>query len=197
MRFVFLLLLVGFTASTVLPGVEEAVMQEEAVVLGGGCFWCLDAVFRLVPGVIEVVAGYSGGHTENPDYQAVSSGTTGHAEVVQVRFDSEVVQLDVLLDLFWRIHDPTTLNRQGADVGTQYRSVIFYLGEEQQKIVQRSVESAAAGFADPIVTQVQELEAFYPAEDYHQDYFARNPAAGYCQLVIAPKVRKAKSLLGR
>lgn len=173
---------------------EESKMER--IVLGGGCFWCLDAVYRLVPGVERVVTGYSGGHTVNPDYESVCTGKTGHAEVVQVQFDPSQVKLADLLDMFWRIHDPTTLNRQGADVGTQYRSVIFYTNDEQRAVVDASVQQAQGMYASPIVTQVAPLEAFYEAEEYHQDYFNRNPGAGYCVMVIAPKVRKAKAILG-
>jgi peptide-methionine (S)-S-oxide reductase len=176
-------------------GQEEARMEE--IVLGGGCFWCLDAVYRLVPGVTEVTTGYSGGHTKNPDYKSVCTGATGHAEVVRVRFDPAGTSLDALLDLFWRIHDPTTLNRQGADVGTQYRSVIYYGNEAHKAIVVASVKKAGEVFRDPIVTEVAALDVFHEAEEYHQDYFNRNPNAGYCAMVIAPKVRKAKDILGK
>lgn len=169
----------------------------ESIVLGGGCFWCLDAAYRLVPGVVEVITGYSGGHTENPDYKAVCTGETGHAEVVQVRFDPGEVTLDRLLDLFWKIHDPTTLNRQGADIGTQYRSVIFYANEAQGRIAKASLEDMRRFFNEPIVTQLAPLKVFYKAEEYHQNYFSRNPDTGYCVMVVAQKVRKAKEFLGQ
>lgn len=169
----------------------------DSIVLGGGCFWCLDAVYRLMPGVERVTTGYSGGHTENPDYESVCGGTTGHAEVVRVEFDPSQVTLEELLDMFWRVHDPTTMNRQGADVGTQYRSIILYANEEQKAVVEASVEKAREQYEDPIVTQVKPLEVFYEAEEYHQDYFNRNPGAGYCNMVIAPKVRKAKKALDK
>ncbi len=174
---------------------EEKENMQESIVLGGGCFWCLDPVFAMVPGVESVVVGYSGGKTKNPDYRAVCTGRTGHAEVLQVQFDPDRVALSELLDLFWKMHDPTTLNRQGADVGTQYRSVIFYTNETQKHVVEASVKKAQEAFRDPIVTEVAPLDVFYAAEDYHQDYFANNPHAGYCQMVIAPKVRKAKQYL--
>lgn len=174
---------------------EEKENMQESIVLGGGCFWCLDPVFAMVPGVESVVVGYSGGKTKNPDYRAVCTGRTGHAEVLQVQFDPDRVALSELLDLFWKMHDPTTLNRQGADVGTQYRSVIFYTNETQKHVVEASVKKAQEAFRDPIVTEVAALDVFYEAEDYHQDYFANNPQAGYCQMVIAPKVRKAKQYL--
>jgi len=171
--------------------------KMESIVLGGGCFWCLDAVYRLVPGVTEVTTGYSGGQTKNPDYESVCTGKTGHAEVVRIRFDPGATSLDALLDLFWRIHDPTTLNRQGADVGTQYRSVIYYGDEQQKAVVEASVKKTATEFVDPIMTEVAALDVFYEAEEYHQDYFSRNPNAGYCAMVIAPKVQKVKTLLGK
>ncbi len=167
----------------------------QSIGLGGGCFWCLDAVYRLMPGVERVTTGYSGGHTKNPDYESVCSGTTGHAEVVQVQFDPDKVTLDDLLDMFWRVHDPTTMNRQGADVGTQYRSILLYGSEEQKAVVEASIEKAREQYENPIVTQVKPLEIFYEAEEYHQDYFNRNPGAGYCNMVIAPKVQKVKSAL--
>lgn len=167
-------------------------MQNEVATLGGGCFWCLEAVYDQLKGVTDVVSGYSGGHDERPTYEAVCRGTTGHAEVVQVTFDPAVISFRDLLDVFFTIHDPTTLNRQGADVGTQYRSAIFYHSAEQQAAAQEVIAEITAGelWPDPIVTEVVPLTKFYPAEDYHQEYFARNPYQGYCQVVIAPKVAK-------
>lgn len=167
----------------------------EKIVLGGGCFWCLDAAFRLVDGVEQVLSGYSGGHVANPSYEAVTTGTTGHAEVIEVVFNPDKVSLATLLDLFWKLHDPTSLNRQGADVGTQYRSAIYYTSETQKAEVMRSIEGIADDYTKPIVTEVAALDVFYPAEDYHQDYFNKNPSAGYCQFVVAPKVRKARKFL--
>jgi peptide-methionine (S)-S-oxide reductase len=160
--------------------------------LGGGCFWCLEAVFEQLRGVEKVESGYAGGARPNPTYEQVCSGATGHAEVVQVTFDPNVLPFRDLLDVFFAIHDPTTLNRQGADVGTQYRSVIFYHDDEQKRVAEeRLAELNAAGiWARPLVTQVVPFTAFYRAEDYHQGYFRANPSQGYCQAVVAPKVAK-------
>ncbi len=165
---------------------------REAITLGGGCFWCLEAVFDRLQGVESVRSGYAGGRTPNPTYEQVCSGETGHAEVVQVVFDPQVIPLREVLQVFFTIHDPTTLNRQGADVGTQYRSAIFYSSPEQKEVAEEVVrEIAAAGiWDDPIVTQRAPLDVFYPAEDYHQEYYDRNPNQGYCAVVIAPKVAK-------
>jgi peptide-methionine (S)-S-oxide reductase len=164
----------------------------EVATLGGGCFWCLEAVYDQLKGVISVESGYEGGHVKNPAYKAVCTGMTGHAEVVRVTFDPNVVSFRDLLNVFFTIHDPTTLNRQGADVGTQYRSAIFYHSPEQRATAEQVIaEMSAAGVWDKqIVTQVVPTETFYIAEDYHQEYFARNPNQGYCQMVIAPKVAK-------
>jgi len=158
--------------------------------LGGGCFWCIEAVYERVEGVEQVVSGYAGGEAENPTYEQVSSENTGHAEVVQVHFDPDKISFARVLDIFWRAHDPTTLNCQGADVGSQYRSIILYHNEEQRVAAERSLKEAQAGFRDAIVTEIAPLEAFYPAEEYHQDYFERNPHAAYCSMVIQPKLRK-------
>ena len=164
----------------------------EKATLAGGCFWCLEAVYDQLKGVAAVASGYSGGHVANPSYQAVCTGTTGHAEVVQVAFDPAAITFKDLLDIFFTVHDPTTLNRQGHDVGPQYRSAIFYHSEEQKTIAEATIAavSAAGLWANPIVTEVAALAAFYPAEAYHDDYFARNPNQSYCQVVIAPKVAK-------
>ena len=160
--------------------------------LGGGCFWCLEAVYDELRGVAEVISGYAGGYSANPSYEEVCTGETGHAEVVQVRFDPAQVSYRDLLTLFFTIHDPTSLNRQGADVGTQYRSVIFYHDAEQKAQAEAVMAelSAARLWERPLVTELSPLEAFYPAEAYHQKYFARNPYQGYCRMVIAPKVAK-------
>ncbi|HJU89336.1 MAG TPA: peptide-methionine (S)-S-oxide reductase MsrA [Gemmatimonadaceae bacterium] len=168
--------------------------RHEIATLGGGCFWCLDAVYRELRGVEKVVSGYAGGAPPNPTYQQVCGGDTGHAEVVQITFDPSVISYRDLLDVFFTIHDPTTLNRQGADVGTQYRSVIFYHSPEQRAEAEAAIGSITADgvWDDPIVTQVVPAPAFYPAEEYHQDYFRRNPGQGYCRAVIAPKVAKAR-----
>ena len=171
----------------------ESSESTKELVLGGGCFWCVEAVYERFEGVREVHSGYAGGHVPHPSYQEVVSGRTGHAEVVRIRFDPEQVSLDALLDFFWVAHDPTTLNRQGADVGTQYRSIILYADEEQKSAAQASKDRAQAGFSRPIVTEIVPLEAFYLAEDYHQNYFANNPEAAYCQYVIAPKVQQLKA----
>ena len=166
--------------------------STEKAVIGGGCFWCLEAVFEEVKGVKDVVSGYAGGSVDNPSYEAVCGGNTGHAEVVEITFDPSIVTFDDLLEIFWSIHDPTTLNRQGADVGTQYRSVIFYRDEEQKRIAEKSKKEAQKRFFDPIVTEISPLVKFWPAEEYHQDYFRKNPYQGYCQAVVAPKVEKFK-----
>jgi peptide-methionine (S)-S-oxide reductase len=164
----------------------------QVATLGGGCFWCLEAVYDDLKGVEDVVSGYMGGRVTNPSYQQVCTGMTGHAEVVQVKFDSMVVSFRDILKVFFTIHDPTTLNRQGADVGTQYRSAVFYHTPEQRQIAEDVIaELTSAGiWDDSIVTQVVPADVFYPAEDYHQEYFRRNPYQGYCQVVIAPKVAK-------
>jgi len=166
--------------------------DREVATLGGGCFWCLEAVYEQLIGVEKVESGYSGGTVDNPSYQQVCTGNTGHAEVVQITFDPQVVSFEELLEVFFTIHDPTTLNRQGADVGTQYRSVILYHDEGQKATAERVMEkiTAAGVWEDPIVTQVTPLTAFYGAEDYHQEYYRRNPRQGYCRVVIAPKVAK-------
>jgi peptide-methionine (S)-S-oxide reductase len=167
-------------------------MAEETAVLGGGCFWCLEAVYDELKGVISVESGYMGGHVIHPTYQQVCTGTTGHAEVVRITFDNEVISFRDILNVFFTIHDPTTLNRQGADVGTQYRSVIFYMNEEQRDTARQVIQELSAKrlWPNPIVTEVTEAGVFYIAEDYHQEYFKKNPNAGYCQAVIAPKVAK-------
>lgn len=165
---------------------------REVATLAGGCFWCLEAVFDDLQGVEDVVSGYAGGHVPNPDYRLVCTGATGHAEVVQVTFDPSVISYRDLLDVFFNIHDPTTLNRQGADVGTQYRSAIFYHDEKQKEIAEeliRELEDSGV-WRNPIVTEVSPFTEFYPAEDYHQEYFVNNPHHPYCQMVVAPKVAK-------
>lgn len=167
-------------------------MRKEVATLAGGCFWCLEAVFDDLEGVEDVVSGYSGGDVPNPTYKHVCTGDTGHAEVVQVAFNPEVISYQDLLKVFFAIHDPTTLNRQGADAGTQYRSAIFTHSEEQERVAEQVItEINDAGIWDePIVTEVVPLERFYTAEGYHQEYFRRNPDQGYCRSVIAPKVAK-------
>jgi len=160
--------------------------------LAGGCFWCLDAVYRRVTGVKNVVSGYTGGDVPTPSYDQVSMGTTGHAEAVQVSFDESIVPADVILDLFFLIHDPTTLNRQGNDVGTQYRSAMFYTDDNQKELFEAALERAKEQWKDKIVTDVTPLGMFYPAEEYHQNYFDQNPGNGYCSVIIAPMVIKAR-----
>ena len=167
-------------------------MNLQQATLGGGCFWCLEAVYHEMRGVTEAISGYAGGHVPNPSYEQVCSKTTGHAEVVQVTFDADEVSFADLLDVFFTIHDPTQLNRQGNDVGTQYRSAIFYHDAEQKRIAEEKIaELEAEGLYDrPFVTEITPLETFYPAEDYHQEYFKKNPFQGYCMAVVAPKVAK-------
>ncbi len=164
----------------------------QTATLAGGCFWCLEAVYDEIKGVHLVESGYAGGQMDNPTYRDVCNGNTGHAEVVQIQFDPNVVSYRDLLNVFFTIHDPTTLNRQGADVGTQYRSAIFYDDDEQQKISEEVIKDLTAQklWDRPIVTEVTKLDKFYMAEDYHQEYFARNPYQPYCQVVVAPKVSK-------
>ena len=168
--------------------------QGETATLGGGCFWCLEAIFKELRGVENVVSGYSGGSVPDPTYVEVSTGTTGHAEAVQITFDPEIISFRELLQIFFTFHDPTTLNRQGADVGTQYRSVIFYNTPEQRDMARKVIADLEAEkiWDAPIVTQVVQFTAFYPAEEYHQDYFMRNPHQPYCRAVIAPKVVKLR-----
>lgn len=164
--------------------------STQVATLGGGCFWCIEAVFKRIPGVESAVSGYAGGSVDNPSYERVCSGKTGHAEVVQVTFDPAVISYAEILRLFFRAHNPTTVNRQGADVGTQYRSVVFYHDADQQSTAKQIIAETQDAWADPIVTQLEPIEEFYRAEDYHQDYFDRNPHAAYCQAVIAPKLKK-------
>lgn len=164
--------------------------KHSLATVGAGCFWCIEAVYEYLDGIISVTSGYMGGKVENPTYEAVCSGTTGHAEVVQIVFDPEKITYETILDWFWDMHDPTTLNRQGADIGTQYRSAIFYHDEAQRTAAETSLKQAQGSFAKPIVTEITPVETFYPAEAYHQNYYARNPSAGYCQFVIRPKLEK-------
>lgn len=169
--------------------------QSQFLTLGGGCFWCVEAVFEMVDGVKSVISGYAGGLTENPTYKQICMGNTGHAEVVQIEFDASKVSVERLLEIFWESHDPTSLNRQGADVGTQYRSAIFYTDEAQRAAALKSKALAQKLFTRPIVTEIAPLKKFYEAELYHQDYFRNNPNQGYCSMVIAPKVAKMKQKL--
>lgn len=166
--------------------------REETITLGGGCFWCLEAVYDEIRGVTDVQSGYAGGHVANPSYREVCAETTGHAEVVQVRFNPDEISLKELLSVFFTVHDPTTLNRQGADVGTQYRSAVFYDNEMQKETAVQLIHelNAAKIWHNPIVTEITPLNKFYIAEDYHQEYYANNPGQGYCRVVVAPKVAK-------
>lgn len=164
--------------------------QLEKATFGAGCFWCTEAVFQRLPGVVSVMPGYAGGTKPNPTYEEVCTGTTGHAEVAQITYDPSKISYEKLLEMFWESHDPTTLNRQGADVGAQYRSVIFYHDEKQKLAAERSKREAQKDFHDPIVTETQPLDHFYQAENYHQDYFNNNPNAPYCIFVIKPKLKK-------
>jgi peptide-methionine (S)-S-oxide reductase len=163
---------------------------SDFAVLGGGCFWCLDAEYKTVDGIKSITSGFAGGKTADPTYEQVCTGQTGHAEVVQIEFDPSKISYEKVLELFWLAHDPTTLNRQGNDEGTQYRSIILYRNEAQKAAAEKSKLAAAKLFKDPIVTEIVPLTKFYPAEDYHQNYFANNPNAGYCAFVIRPKVDK-------
>jgi peptide-methionine (S)-S-oxide reductase len=167
----------------------------QSLVLGGGCFWCVEAAFELLPGVTAVVSGYAGGPRPNPTYEQVCAGVSGHAEVVRIDFDPARITLEALLDFFWTIHDPTTLNRQGADAGTQYRSVVFYADATQKAAAEAALARANPGWGGKIVTQLAPLETFYEAEAYHQDYFRLNPHGGYCQAVIRPKIDKLRKAL--
>lgn len=167
----------------------------EKATLGGGCFWCVEAVYEQLEGVKSVVAGYAGGTVPNPTYEQVCSGHTGHAEVAQITFDPKKISYEKILEVFWEAHDPTTPNRQGADVGEQYRSVIFYSGMAQKEVAELSLKNAQKDFKDPIVTKIEPLTTFYEAETYHQDYYRHNPNAPYCRFVIKPKLDKLKSKL--
>jgi methionine-S-sulfoxide reductase len=169
-------------------------MQKETIVLGGGCFWCTEAVFQMLKGIISIMPGYAGGTTKNPTYEQVCSGTTGHAESVQVEYDADIISLESILTVFFGSHDPTQLNRQGNDVGTQYRSVIFYTTPEQKLLCDKFIADInnSNEMGNPVVTAVEPLDVFYPAEDYHKDYYKNNPNQGYCQVVINPKLDKVK-----
>lgn len=166
----------------------------EKIVLGGGCFWCLDPIFSQLNGVSKVLVGYAGGNVASPSYEQICTGKTGHAEVIEITFEPDQLSLNNLLEIFFQFHDPTTLNRQGADVGTQYRSIVLASDEGQLEAVQKFVEELdkSKNWRNPIVTQVELLTDFFPAEEYHQNYFEKNPWAGYCQVVINPKVKKFK-----
>ncbi len=197
MRTSFLLLAALLPAALPVATTEARAMEAgkpatESIVLGAGCFWCVEAVFQRIDGVVSVMPGYAGGHVANPTYKQVCTGGTGHAEVARVEFDPARVPLTRIFEVFWHAHDPTTLNRQGADTGTQYRSAIFCANDGQRQAAEASKRAAQAGFADPIVTEIVPLSMFYPAEDYHRDYYNQNRGQPYCQYVIAPKLKKLR-----
>jgi len=171
---------------------EDQNKKLETTTLGAGCFWCVEAIFQGLKGVKSVVSGYSGGSVPNPTYNDVCSGNTGYAEVCQIKFDPDKISFGEILDVFWEVHDPTTLNRQGADVGTQYRSAIFYHNEKQKEIAERSKKKIDASgiFSNPVITEISAYQNFYQAEDYHQNYFDNNPNQPYCRIVISPKLKK-------
>jgi peptide-methionine (S)-S-oxide reductase len=169
---------------------SKASGMTETAYLGGGCFWCMEAVFERLPGVVSVTSGFAGGTTENPTYQQVCTETTGHAEVTKIDFDPARISYAKVLEVFWQAHDPTTLNRQGADEGTSYRSIILYADDKQKLVAEKSKLEAQKDFRNPIVTEIVPLKKFYKAEDYHQEYYDNNSNAGYCQVVIAPKLQK-------
>ena len=175
---------------------ESEPMKTEKATLGGGCFWCVEAVYERLPGILSVTSGYAGGQTENPTYEQIGTGKTGHAEVVQIEYDPEKISYQKIIDLFWDAHDPTTLNRQGADVGTQYRSIILTASEDEARIAKESRDRAQAQFKSPIVTEIVPLEKFYPAEDYHQDFYRENPMHPYNLAVIRPKLKKLEDAAG-
>jgi len=164
--------------------------KKEKALIGGGCFWCVEGVYNKVEGVLCAISGYAGGKLPNPNYDRVCTGTSGYAEVVEITYDAEVISFETILEIFWQIHDPTTLNAQGADRGTQYRSVIYYYDEEQKRLAEQSAQSRQKELRDPIVTELSPAPTFYPAEGYHQNYYALNPNQGYCAMVITPKIEK-------
>ncbi|MFC1647105.1 peptide-methionine (S)-S-oxide reductase MsrA [Patescibacteria group bacterium] len=174
-------------------------MKNETTIFGGGCFWCMEAVFLQLKGVKKVTSGYSGGDTDNPTYKDVCTGKTGHAEVVKIEHDPNIISFIDLLEVFWDLHDPTTLNRQGNDVGSQYRSIIFYTNQNQRKTAEKSLSNLdiSGKFEDKVVTEIKELEAFYPAEKYHTNYYNNNSSQGYCKFVISPKLQHLKEKFGK
>ncbi len=194
-RWPWVVLVLGLPPLVMLNGIRAKEVDMESIVFGAGCFWCVEAAFRLAQGVTDVRVGYTGGTLANPTYKAVCTGTTGHAEVARITFDPDRIPIERLMDIFLAVHDPTQLNRQGADIGTQYRSAVFYRSDEQRDAVKARLKEAQASYDQPIVTEISPLGAFYEAEDDHQQYFAVNPTAGYCRVVIAPKVDKVKRLL--
>lgn len=193
-----LLLLIGLFSLLpfAMTAADKSPTSSQFLVLGGGCFWCTEAAYQLLPGVKSVVSGYAGGHRANPTYEQICTGTTGHAEVIRVEFDPAQTSLDRLLEFFWDAHDPTQIGGQGNDHGPQYRSIILYTDETQRLAAEKSRTAAQADFRDTITTEIVPLEKFWPAEAYHQDYFAKHPNEGYCRFVIAPKVKKLEKQLG-
>jgi methionine-S-sulfoxide reductase len=189
-----------FTATSPGCGAQNQTMTQTnepvaVATLGGGCFWCTEAIYKMLPGVKSIVSGYAGGKVENPTYQQVCSGASGHAEVIQISYDPSHVTYETILKTFWEVHDPTTLNQQGADIGTQYRSVIMFHNPAQKAVAEQSKLEAQKGFSKPIVTEIVPFDKFYAAEGYHQDYFKNNPMQGYCRAVIRPKVEKFEKKL--
>lgn len=180
----------AITSTTSLTQAKDMNASSKTAVVGGGCFWCVEALYEGVPGIVSVVSGYAGGTTPNPTYEEVCTGRTGHAEVVQITYDPSQISYEKVIDLFWKAHDPTTLNRQGADAGTQYRSIILTQNDEERAIAEKSKAVAQKDFKDPIVTEIKPLEVFYPAEKYHQDFYANNPRYPYSAAVIEPKLEK-------
>jgi peptide-methionine (S)-S-oxide reductase len=180
-------------AATAQPSNPMNKNKTEIADFGGGCFWCMEAVFERLPGVVSVTSGFAGGATENPTYQEVCTETTGHAEVTEIEFDPAKISYEKLLEVFWQAHDPTTLNRQGADEGTSYRSIILYRDDKQKLLAEKSKLAAQENFKNPIVTEIVPLKNFYKAEDYHQQYYDNNSNAPYCQVVIAPKLEKLEA----
>ncbi len=204
MKYIMILVIIALASCSTADGDTQAVQGRadtmdrsglSSLVLGGGCFWCLEAAYEILPGVKAVESGYAGGSRANPSYEQVTTGLTGHAEVVRVYYDPAETDLEELFALFFKIHDPTTLDRQGADVGSQYRSIILYKNEEEKAAAQKALAKAAQEFRDPIVTDLEELKDFYLAEEYHQDFFRKNPDYGYCQAVVAPKVQKTQQFI--
>ena len=192
-----LLAIATLTACTAETNTTRPMQNEktELATVGGGCFWCTEALFQMLPGVKSVVSGYSGGQVENPTYEQVCSGKTGHAEVIQVAFDPAKVSYEKIIETFWEAHDPTTLNRQGNDVGTQYRSIILYNSDAQKAVAEKSKAEAQKKFPSPIVTEIVPLKTFYVGEDYHQNYYRSNPNQSYCRAIIRPKVEKFEKKL--
>jgi len=166
--------------------------KTETIVVGGGCFWCSEAIFKIFDGVVKITPGYAGGTTPNPTYEQVCSGTTGHAEVIQIEYDPTLASLEKILDIFFKMHDPTSLNRQDADVGSQYRSIILYTSGSQKETIEKFIGEIQKNYSNPIVTEVKRLDSFYPSEDYHKDYYKNNPLQPYCIFVIRPKIAKIK-----